>query len=45
MFYVFVRLERAVYIHMGSWSPSTGAAMLHRHVSTVAQNGQTALEK
>ena len=26
---------------MGSGSPSTEAAMLHRHVSTVTQNGQT----
>ncbi|KAK0146302.1 hypothetical protein N1851_014385 [Merluccius polli] len=30
---------------MGSGSPSMEAAMLHRHVSTVVKNGQTALEK
>ena len=42
---VFVHFEWAVYIYMGSGSPSTEAAMLHRHVSTEAQNEQTAVEK
>lgn len=32
---------RAVYIYTGSGSSPTKIAILHHHVSTVAQNGQT----
>ena len=34
-------LERAVYNLIGSGSLSTEDSMLHQHVSTEAQNGQT----
>ena len=38
---VFVRLERALRIYIGSGSSSTESTMLGCHVSTVAHNGQT----
>lgn len=34
-------LEWAVYMYIGSKTPSLENAMLHLHVSSVAHNGQT----
>ena len=42
---VFVTLDWALYIYIGGGSSDMEATILHRHVSTVAQNGQTALER
>lgn len=39
---LFVGFERALYNYIGSGS-SSESAMLHHHVSTVVQNGQTKL--
>ena len=39
--YVFISLQRALRFYIWSGSSSTESAMLHRNVSTVAQNGQT----
>ena len=43
--FVLVTLECALNVHIGSGSYTMGTAMLHGHIYTVEQNGQTALEK
>lgn len=42
--YVFIDLEWAITIYIDSGSLYTEVAMLRSHVSTIAQNGQTALQ-
>lgn len=42
---VFLSLERALYIYIRSRSSSTEPVILHCHVSTIAQNGQTSSER